>query len=100
MKRNYLWGTVNELILLGILACINVSYINATDIDPSKWVITDVYDESTLVRPNDPIFGNKSLVVLFHSINFLAFLLTTTMLYTSFNDTYIFTFSFQNYCVI
>ena len=36
MKRNYSWGTVNDLILLGMLACINVSYINATDIDPSK----------------------------------------------------------------
>ena len=70
MKRNYSWGTVNELIMLGILACINVSYINATDIDPSKWVITDVYDANTLGIPNDPIFGNKSLVVLFHSINF------------------------------
>ena len=70
MKRNYSWGTVNELIMLGILACINVSYINATDINPSKWVITDVYDANTLGIPNDPIFGNKSLVVLFHSINF------------------------------
>ena len=70
MKRNYSWETVNELIMLGILACINVSYINEIDIDPSKWVITDVYDSNTLGIPNDPIFGNKSLVVLFHSINF------------------------------
>ena len=40
MKRNYSWGTVNELIILGILARINVSYINACDTDPSRWVIT------------------------------------------------------------
>ena len=25
MKRNYSWGTVNELVMLGILDCINVS---------------------------------------------------------------------------
>ena len=72
MKRNYSWRTVNELIMLGILACINVSYINVTDIDHSKWVITDVYDANTLSIPNDPIFGNKSLVVPFHSINFFG----------------------------
>ena len=70
MKFNYSWGSVNELFMLGILACINVSYINATNLDPSRWVITDVYDANTLSIPNDPIFGNKSLVVLFHSINF------------------------------
>ena len=28
-------GTVNELVMLAILALINVSYINATDKDPS-----------------------------------------------------------------
>ena len=100
MKRNYSWGTVNELIMLGILACINVSYINATDIDPSKWVITDVYDANTLGIPMI-----LSLVICHWLYNFivsifLAFLLTITMLYTSFNDTYIFTFSFQNYRVI
>ena len=41
MKRTVVtWGTVNELIMLGILARINVSYVNAADQDPSKWVIT------------------------------------------------------------
>ena len=50
MRLNYLWGTVNELVMLGILAGINVSYINAADTDPSKWVITDVYDANTLGR--------------------------------------------------
>ena len=70
MRRNYSWGTVNELIMLGILARINVNYVNAADKDPSKWVITDVYDENTLGIPNDPIFEGKSLIVLFHSINF------------------------------
>ena len=70
MRRNYSWGTVNELIMFGILARINVSYINAADQDPSKWVTTDVYNASTLGIPNDPIFGGKSLIVLFHSINF------------------------------
>ena len=42
MKCNYLWGTVNELLMLGILVRINISYINAADKDPSKWTITDV----------------------------------------------------------
>ena len=69
MKRNYTWGTLNELIMLGILARIHVSYINAGDPDPSKWVITDVYDETTFGIPNDPIYEGKSLYVLFHSIN-------------------------------
>ena len=46
MNRNSGWGTVNELIMLGILARINVSYVNATDKDPSKWVVTDVYTEN------------------------------------------------------
>ena len=31
MRRNYSWGTVNELVLFGILAGINVSYINAAN---------------------------------------------------------------------
>ena len=69
MRRNYSWGTVNELVMLGILARINVSYINAADTDPSKWVITDVYNANTLGIPNDPIYEGKSLIVLFNSIN-------------------------------
>ena len=69
MKSNYSWGTLNELVILGILARINVSYINAADKDPSIWVITDVYNENTLGIPNDPIDAGKSLIVLFHSIN-------------------------------
>ena len=70
MKRNYSWGTVNELVMLGILAGINVSYINAADTDPIKWVITDVYNANTLGIPSDPIYGGRHLIVLFHSINF------------------------------
>ena len=31
MKRDYSWGTVNELVMLGILAGIDVSYINADE---------------------------------------------------------------------
>ena len=56
--------------MFGILARINVSYINAADPDPSKWATTDVYNEVTLGIPNYPIFDAKSLIVLFHSINF------------------------------
>ena len=70
MKRNYSWGTVNELVMLGMLAHINVSYINAADKDPSRWVITDVYTENTIGIPSNQIFCGKSLIVLFHSINF------------------------------
>ena len=70
MRRNHSWGTVNELIMLGILARINVNYVNAADKDPSKWVITDVYDENTLGIPNYPIFEGKLMIVLFHNINF------------------------------
>ena len=70
MKRNYSWGTVNELIMFGILACINVSYINAADTEPIKWVITDVYNANTLGIPSDPIYGRRHLIVLFHGINF------------------------------
>ena len=29
---------MNEHVMLGILACINVSYINAANTDPTKWV--------------------------------------------------------------
>ena len=70
MRLNYSWGTVNELVLLGILAGINVSYINAADTNPTKWVITDVYNANTLGIPSDPIYGGRHLIVLFHSINF------------------------------
>ena len=56
--------------MLGILARINVNYVNAADKDPSKWVITDVYDENTLGIPNYPIFEGKLMIVLFHNINF------------------------------
>ena len=70
MKCNHKWGTVNELVMLGILARINVSYINAIDEDPSRWVITDVNNENTLGIPSNQIFHSKSLIVLFHSINF------------------------------
>ena len=70
MKRNYTWGTLNELIMFGILARIHVSYVNAGDPNPSKWAITEIYDENTFSIPNDPIYEGKSLTVLFHSINF------------------------------
>ena len=70
MRLNYTWETVNELTILGILARINVSYINATNQDPSKWVKTYVYNGHTLGKPNDPIFEGKYLIVLFHSIGF------------------------------
>ena len=70
MRRIYSWATVNELVMLGILACINVSYINAADTYPIKWVITDVYNANTLGIPSDPIYGGRHLIVLFHSINF------------------------------
>ena len=69
MKSNYSWGTVNELVMLGILARIDVSYINAADKDSSIWVITDVCNENTLGIPNDIIYAGKSLIVLFHCIN-------------------------------
>ena len=82
MKCNYKWGTVNELVMLGILARINVSYINATDKDPSRWVNTDVlYNEHTLGIPSNQIFHSKSLIVLFDSINFSGSLLITMMQY-------------------
>ena len=70
MRQSYSWGTVNELIMFGILAGINVSYINTADTDPSKWVITDVYNANTLGIPSDPIYGGRHLIMLFHSINF------------------------------
>ena len=70
MRRNYSWGTVNELIMLGILAGINVSYIKAPDRDSTKWVITDVYNTNTLGIPVIPIYGALHLVVLYHSIHF------------------------------
>ena len=37
VRHNYSWGTVNVLIVLGILARINVNYVNAADKEPSKW---------------------------------------------------------------
>ena len=82
MKCSYSWGTVNELVVFGILASINVSYINAAEKDPSKWVITEVYNENTLDIPSDPIFVGKSMIVLFHSINFFGHLLITMMQHT------------------
>ena len=36
---------MNEQIMLGILARINVCYLNAGDNDPTKWVVTEVYNE-------------------------------------------------------
>ena len=36
VRRNYSWGTVNEIVMFGILAGINVSCINAADTDPIK----------------------------------------------------------------
>ena len=36
IRDELIWGTVNKLIMLGILARINVSFINAADIVPSK----------------------------------------------------------------
>ena len=69
-RSNYSWGTVNELVMLGNLAGINVSYINADDKDPSEWVITDVYTENTLGISSNQISCGKLLFVLFHNINF------------------------------
>ena len=63
MKCNYSWGIVNELVMLGILARNNVSYINAAEKDPSKWIITDVYIENTLGIPNDPIYKGIPFIV-------------------------------------
>ena len=51
--------------MLGILASINTA-----DTDPTKWVITDVYNVNTLGIYSDPIYGGRHLTVLFHSINF------------------------------
>ncbi len=56
--------------MLGILAGVNVSYVNATDSNPTKWVFIDVYKESSLHLPMNNIFQNKHLVLLFHSLNF------------------------------
>ena len=86
MKRNYTWGTLNELIMLGILARIHVSYINAGDPDPSKWVITDVYDETTFGIPNDPIYEGKSLCICFIPSIILEVVPTIMMQYTGFNS--------------
>ena len=63
---------MNELVILGILAGINVSYINVADTDPAKWVITDVYNVNTLGIPSDPIYEGRHLIVLFHSIYFFG----------------------------
>ena len=68
-SHNYTWGTVNELIMFGILARINVSYVNAITSSPSQWAITDVYSNNTFNIANDPIFEGRTLSVLFHSIN-------------------------------
>ena len=68
MRRNYTWGTVNELIMLGMLARINVSFINAVNPSPSEWAITDVYSDNTLSMSNDSVYEGKTLSVLFHSI--------------------------------
>ena len=70
MKQTYTWGGVDELIMLGMLAQINVSLIDASNTDPSNWVITEVYNEASFGILNDPIFEGKSLIVLFHSINY------------------------------
>ena len=69
MRSNYSWGTVNELVMFGILAGINVSYINAADTDPTNRVITDVYNANTLGIPSERIFMGRHLIVLFHNIN-------------------------------
>ena len=66
MKRNYSWGTVNKLVMLEILAGINVSYINAADTDPIKWVVTDVYTENTIGIPSDPIYGGSARLTMRH----------------------------------
>ena len=59
MRRNYTWGTVNELIMLGMLARINVSFINAVNPSPSEWAITDVYSDNTLSMSNDSVYEGK-----------------------------------------
>ena len=70
MLPNNTWGTINELIMFGILAGVNVSYVNATDHNPTKWAFIDVYKQSSLDLPMNPLFQGKSLVLLFHSVNF------------------------------
>ena len=56
--------------MFGILAGINVNYINAVDTDTFKWLITNIYDDNALGVLSDPIYGGKHLIMLFHSINF------------------------------
>ena len=63
---------MNELVILGILAGINVSYINVADTDLAKWVITNVYNVNTLGIPSDPIYEGRHLIVFFHSINMVS----------------------------
>ena len=84
MKRNYKWGTVNELIMLGMLSNINVSYMNAADKDQSKLVITDVYTENTLDITSNLIFDAKSFIGYFIASIYLDPLLTIMMLYMGF----------------
>ena len=51
-----------------MLALINVSFINAANLSPSEWAITDVYNDNTLSVSNDPIYENITFSVLFYSI--------------------------------
>ena len=70
MLPNNTWGTINELVMFGILAGINVSYVCATDTDPTKWALINVYNSNSLHLPMNPLFQDKCLVLLFHSLNF------------------------------
>ena len=56
--------------MLGILARVNVSYLNADDLDPTRGLITEVYHRNTLDIDNDPIFEGRTLLLLNHSIDY------------------------------
>ena len=86
MKQTYTWGGVDELIMLAMLPQINVSLIDASNTDPSKWVITEVCNEASFGILNDPFFGGKSLMVLFIRSIFRVVVQTIMMLYTSFSS--------------
>ena len=61
MLPNNTWGSINELIMFGILARVNVSYLNATDPDPNKWMFIDVYKESSPLQLPMTMFFRENL---------------------------------------
>ena len=85
MKRNYTWGTLNELIMLGILARIHVSYINSGDPDPSKWVILTYTMKLLLVCLMIPYMKESHYIFCFIPSIILE-VRTIMMQYTGFNS--------------